>query len=137
MRQAVYLLATMLLAMVLFAGTIETGLAEPRKNQIEVTDVTCEPSVEGIDTLVFNGEGNAGHVKYAGPNNIIPKRYVVTYLQAGTQTVIATDEFDQGTRTGQEDLIHCTGSVLNVDISGLGRVDAFFDFYGLVTPRST
>jgi hypothetical protein len=137
MRQAVYLLATMLLAMVLFAGTIETGLAEPRKNQIEVTDVTCEPSVEGIDTLVFNGEGNAGHVKYAGPNNIIPKDYVVIYRQAGTETVIETDEFHQGTRTGQEDLIHCTGSVLNVDISGLGRVDAFFDFYGLVTPRST
>jgi hypothetical protein len=147
MRQAGSLLATMLLAMVLFAGTIETGIAEPRKNQIEVKEVTCEPNVEGIDTLVFNGQGNAGHVKgddnaghvkYAGPNNIIPKSYVVTYRQAGTDMVIETDVFDQGTRTGQEDLlIHCTGSVLDVDISGLGRVDAFFDFEGLVAPRST
>jgi hypothetical protein len=134
MRQAVPLLATMLLAMVLFASTIETGLAEPQKNQIQVK-VTCEPNGK-MYKLVFNGEGNAGHVKYAGPNNIIPKDYVVIYRQAGTETVIATDEFHQGTRTGQEDLIHCTGSVLNVDISGLGRVDAFFDFYGLVAPRS-
>jgi hypothetical protein len=34
MRQAGSLLATMLLAMVLFASTIETGFAEPQKNQI-------------------------------------------------------------------------------------------------------
>jgi len=96
--------------------------------------------------LVFNGQGNAGHVKgddnaghvkYAGPNNIIPKSYVVTYRQAGTDMVIETDVFDRGTRTGQEDLIHCTGIARDVDISGLGRVDADFDFYGLVTPRST
>jgi hypothetical protein len=137
MRQAVYLLATMLLAMVLFAGTIETGLAEPEKNQISVT-VTCEPNAKTY-ILVFNGQGNAGHVKYAGPNNIIPKSYLVIYLQEqeGTKTEIARDEFHQGNRTGQEDLIHCEGSALNVDISGLGRVDAVFDFYGLVTPRST
>jgi len=135
MRQAVPLLATMLLAMVLLASTIETGIAEPQKNQIEVM-VTCEPNSK-MYLLVFNGEGNAGHVKYAGPNNIIPKSYVVIYRQAGTETVIATDVFDQGRRTGQGDLIHCTGSALDVDISGLGRVDADFDFYGLVTPRST
>jgi hypothetical protein len=136
MKQTVPLLLTMLLAMVLLASSIETGIAEPQKNQIQVK-VKCEPNGK-MYKLVFNGEGNAGHVTYAGPNNIIPKRYVVTYLQAGTQTVIATDEFDQGTRTGQEDLlIHCTGSVFGVDISGLGEVDAFFDFEGLVAPRST
>ena len=135
MRRTVPLLLTMLLAMVLLASSIETGIAEPQKNQIQVM-VTCEPNGK-MYKLVFNGEGNAGHVTYAGPNNIIPKDYVVIYRQAGTETVIATDEFHQGNITGQEDLIHCTGSVLNVDISGLGRVDAFFDFYGLVTPRST
>jgi hypothetical protein len=134
MRQAVPLLATMLLAMVLLASSIGTGIAEPQKNQISVT-VSCDNGK--TYPLVFNGEGNAGHVTYAGPNNIIPKSYVVIYRQAGTETVIATDIFDQGTRTGQEDLIHCTGSVLDIDISGLGRVDAVFDFYGLVTPRST
>jgi hypothetical protein len=133
MRQAVYLLATMLLAMVLFAGTIETGLAEPEKNQISVT-VTCEPNAKTY-ILVFNGQGNAGHVKYAGPNNIVPKSYLVIYLQEGTE--IARDEFHQGNRTGQEDLIHCTGIARDVDISGLGRVDAVFNFDGLVTPRST
>jgi hypothetical protein len=135
MRQAVPPLLMMLLAMVLLASSIETGIAEPQKNQIQVK-VTCEPNGK-MYKLVFNGEGNAGHVTYAGPNNIIPKSYVVIYRQAGTETVIATDVFDQGTRTGQEDLIHCTGSALDIDISGLGRVDAFFDFYGLVTPRST
>jgi hypothetical protein len=133
MRQAVPLLSAMLFATVLLASTIETGIAEPQKNQISVP-VTCDNGE--TYTLVFNGEGNAGHVKYAGPNNIIPKSYLVIYLQAGTETEIARDEFHQGTRTGQEDLIHCTGST-TTDISGLGRVDAVFDFYGLVTPRST
>src|SRR5918995_6916186 len=118
MRQTVPLLLTMLLAMVLLASSIETGIAEPKKNQISVT-VTCDNGKTYL--LVFNGEGNAGHVKreeddaghvtYAGPNNIIPKDYVVIYRQAGTETVIATDEFHQGNITGQEDLIHCTGSV--------------------------
>jgi hypothetical protein len=133
MRQAVPLLATML-AMVLLASTIETGIAEPQKNQISVT-VSCDNGKTYL--LVFNGQGNAGHVTYAGPNNIIPKSYLVIYFQAGTKTEIARDEFRQGNRTGQEDLIHCTGSAPGVDISGLGRVDAVFDFYGLVTPRST
>jgi hypothetical protein len=133
MRQAVSLLATMLLAMVIFTSTIETGLAEPQKNQIPVT-VTCDNGMKY--RLVFNGEGNAGHVTYVGPNNIIPKSYLVIYFQAGTKTEIARDEFRQGNRTGQGDLIHCTGST-TTEISGLGTVDAVFDFYGLVTPRST
>jgi hypothetical protein len=130
MRQAVSLLATMLLPMVLFASTIETGLAEPQKNQISVP-VTCDNGE--TYTLVFNGEGNAGHVEYAGPNNIIPKSYLVIYLQGGTE--IARDEFHQGNRRGQEDLIHCTGRT-TTEISGLGTVTAVFEFDGLVTPRS-
>ena len=131
MRQAIPLLATMLLAMVLLAITIETGIAEPQKNQISVP-VECDNREKY--TLVFNGEGNAGHLEFAGPNSIIPKSYLVTYLQKGTE--IARDEFRQGNWEGQEDLIHCTGKI-TTDIFGLGTVTAVFDFKGLVTPRST
>jgi hypothetical protein len=130
MRQAIPLLATILLAMVLLAITIETGIAEPQKNQISVP-VECDNGEKY--TLVFNGEGNAGQVEFAGPNNIIPKSYLVTYLQEGTE--IARDEFRKGNREGQEDLIHCTGKI-TTDIVGLGTVTAVFDFRGLVTPRS-
>jgi hypothetical protein len=131
MRQAIPLLATMLLAMVLLAITIETGIAEPQKNQISVP-VKCDNGEKY--TLVFNGEGNAGHLEFAGPNNIIPKSYLVTYLQKGTE--IARDEFQKGNWEGQEELIHCTGKI-TTDIFGLGTVTAVFDFEGLVTPRST
>lgn len=131
MRQAVPLLATMLLAMVLLASTIETGIAEPQKNQISVP-VRCDNGEKY--TLVFNGEGNAGHLEFAGPNNIIPKSYLVIYLQKGKE--IARDEFHQGNLAEQEDLIHCTGRT-TTDISGLGTVTAVLEFEGLVTPRST
>ena len=131
MRQAIPLLAAMLLAMVLLAVTVETGIAEPQKNQISVP-VKCDNGEKY--TLVFNGEGNAGHLEFAGPNSIIPKSYLVTYLQKGTE--IARDEFEQSNWEGQEDLIHCTGKI-TTDIFGLGTVTAVFDFEGLVTPRST
>jgi hypothetical protein len=131
MRQAVPLLATMLLAMVLLATTIETGIAEPQKNQISVP-VRCDNGEKY--TLVFNGEGNAGHLEFAGPNNIIPKSYLVIYLQKGKE--VARDEFHQGNLAEQEDLIHCTGRT-TTDISGLGTVTAVLEFEGLVTPRST
>ena len=131
MRQAVPLLATMLLAMVLLASTIETGIAEPQKNQISVP-VRCDNGEKY--TLVFNGEGNAGHLEFAGPNNIIPKSYLVIYLQKGKE--VARDEFHQGNLAEQEDLIHCTGRT-TTDISGLGTVTAVLEFEGLVTPRST
>ena len=130
MRQAVPLLATMLLAMVLLASTIETGIAEPQKNQISVP-VKCDNGERY--TLVFNGEGNAGHLEFAGPNNIIPKNYTVIYLQHGKE--IARDEFHQGNLAEQEDLIHCTGRT-TTEISGLGTVTAVLEFEGLVTPRS-
>jgi hypothetical protein len=130
MRQAVPLLATMLLAMVLLASTIETGIAEPQKNQIAVP-VKCDNGEKY--TLVFNGEGNAGHLEFAGPNNIIPKSYLVIYLQKGKE--IARDEFHQGNLAEQEDLIHCTGRT-TTEISGLGTVTAVLEFEGLVTPRS-
>jgi hypothetical protein len=132
MRQAVPLLATMLFAMVLLASGIETGIAEPQKNQISVP-VKCDNGEKY--TLVFNGEGNAGHVEFAGPNNIIPKSYSVTYLDPETGEVIATDKFHQGNREGQEDLIHCRGRI-TTELFGLGTVTAVFDFEGLVTPRS-
>ena len=131
MRQAIPLLAAMLLALVLLAITVETGIAEPQKNQISVP-VICDNGEKY--TLVFNGEGNAGHLEFAGPNSIIPKSYLVTYLQEGTE--IARDEFQQGNWAEQEDLIRCTGKV-TTDIFGLGTVTAVFDFKGLVTPRST
>jgi hypothetical protein len=131
MRQAIPLLAAMLLALVLLAITVETGIAEPQKNQISVP-VKCDNGEKY--TLVFNGEGNAGHLEFAGPNSIIPKSYLVTYLQEGTE--IARDEFQQGNWAEQEDLIRCTGKV-TTDIFGLGTVTAVFDFKGLVTPRST
>ena len=130
MRQAIPLLAAMLSAMVLLAVTVETGVAEPLKNQISVP-VRCDKGEKY--TLVFNGEGNAGHLEFAGPN-IIPKSYSITYLQKGTE--IARDEFQRGDWEGQEDLIHCTGKI-TTDIFGLGTVTAIFDFEGLVTPRST
>lgn len=85
-------------------------------------------------TLVFNGEGNAGHVEFAGPNNIIPKSYLVIYQDPESGDVIATDEFRRGHQERQEDLIHCTGQI-TTDIFGLGTVTAVFDFKGLVTPR--
>jgi len=121
----------MLLAMVLLATTIETGIAEPQKNQISVP-VRCDNGEKY--TLVFNGEGNAGHLEFAGPNNIIPKSYLVIYLQKGKE--VARDEFHQGNLAEQEDLIHCTGRT-TTDISGLGTVTAVLEFEGLVTPRST
>ena len=130
MRQTIPLLAAMLLAMVLLAVTAETGIAEPQKNQISVP-VKCDNGEKY--TLVFNGEGNAGHLEFAS-SNIIPKSYLVTYLQKGTE--IARDEFEQDNWEGQEDLIHCTGKI-TTDIFGLGTVTAVFDFEGLVTPRST
>jgi hypothetical protein len=130
MRQAIPLLAAMLLAMVLFAVTVETGIAEPQKNQISV-QVKCDNGEKY--TLVFNGEGNAGQLEFAS-SNIIPKSYLVTYLQQGTE--IARDEFRQGNWEGKEDLIYCTGKT-TTDIFGLGTVTAVFDFRGLVTPRST
>jgi len=120
----------MLLAMVLLASTIETGIAEPQKNQIAVP-VKCDNGEKY--TLVFNGEGNAGHLEFAGPNNIIPKSYLVIYLQKGKE--IARDEFHQGNLAEQEDLIHCTGRT-TTEISGLGTVTAVLEFEGLVTPRS-
>ena len=131
MRQAVPLLATMLLSMVLLASTIETGIAEIQKNQISVP-VKCDNNEKY--TLVFTGEGNAGHIEFAGPNKIIPKSYLVIYLQEGTE--IARDEFRQGNWAGQEDLIHCTGRT-TTEIFGLGTVTAVLEFDGLVTPRST
>ena len=131
MRRAIPLLAATMLAMMLLAVTVETGIAEPQKNQISVP-VKCDNGEKY--TLVFNGEGNAGHLEFAGPNSIIPKSYLVTYLQKGTE--IARDEFRQGNWEGQEDLIHCTGKI-TTDIFGLGTVTAVFDFEGLVTPRST
>ena len=79
MRQAIPLLAAMLLAMVLLAVTVETAIAEPQKNQISVP-VKCDKGEKY--TLVFNGEGNAGHLEFAS-SNIIPKSYLVTYLQRG------------------------------------------------------
>jgi hypothetical protein len=133
MRQAVPLLATMLFAMVLLASGTETGIAEPQKNQISV-DVECDNGEEY--TLVFKGEGNAGHVlELAGPNNIIPKSYTVKYLVLETGEVI-TDEFSRGNWEGEEDLIHCEGET-ETEIFGLGKVKAVFSFEGLVTPRST
>jgi hypothetical protein len=121
----------MLLALVLLAMTIETGIAEPQKNQISVP-VKCDNGEKY--TLVFNGEGNAGQVDFAGPNNIIPKSYLVIYRQKGTE--IARDEFHQGNWEGREDLIHCTGRI-TTEIFGLGTVTAILEFEGLVTPRST
>jgi hypothetical protein len=121
----------MLLALVLIAMTIETGIAEPQKNQISVP-VKCDNGEKY--TLVFNGEGNAGQVDFAGPNNIIPKSYLVIYRQKGTE--IARDEFQQGHWEGQEDLINCTGRI-TTEIFGLGTVTAILEFEGLVTPRST
>jgi hypothetical protein len=117
--------------MVLLASTIETGIAEPQKNQISVP-VKCDNGEKY--TLVFNGEGTAGHLEFAGPNKIIPKSYLVIYLQEGTE--IARDEFHQGNWAGQEDLIHCTGRT-TTEIFGLGTVTAVLEFDGLVTPRST
>jgi hypothetical protein len=135
MRQAVSLLATMLFAMVLLASGIEMGIAEPQKNQISVP-VTCQVDDQTVTyKLVFNGEGNAGQVlEFSGPNNIIPKRYVITYLDPKSGEEIATDEFNQGKRVGQGDLIQCAGQI-TTEIFGLGRVTAVFEFEGLITPR--
>lgn len=84
---------------------------------------------------MFNGEGNAGHVlEFEGPNNIIPKRYVITYLDPKTNKEISRDEFNQGNREGQGDLISCTGEI-TTEIFGLGTVTAVFEFEGLVVPR--
>jgi hypothetical protein len=131
MRQTGTLLATMLITLVLLASGIETGIAEPQKNQIAVP-VKCDNGEKY--TLVFNGEGNAGHLEFAGPNNIIPKSYLVIYYQNGTE--VARDEFHQGNWEEQEDLIHCTGKT-KTEIFGLGPVTAVLEFEGLVTPRST
>ena len=130
MRRTLPLLGAMLVAMVLLAITVETGIAEPQKNQISVP-VNCDNGEKY--TLVFNGEGNAGQVELAN-SNIIPKSYLVIYLQKRTE--IARDEFRQGNWEGQEDLIHCTGKI-TTDIFGLGTVTAVLDFEGLVTPRNT
>ena len=131
MRRAIPLLAAMMLAVVLLAVTVETGIAEPQKNQISVP-VKCD---NGEYTLLFNGEGIAGHVEFAN-SNIIPKSYLVTYSDPEKGTEIARDEFRPDNWEGREDLIHCTGKI-TTDISGLGTVVAVFDFEGLVTPRST
>ncbi len=133
MRRAVPLLATVLLAMVLLTSATDTGIAESQKNQI-LLPVTCDKGKEY--TLVFNGEGNAGQVESAGPNNIIPKSYLVIYRDPESGDEIARDEFRQGHLERQKDLIHCTGQI-TTDIFGLGTVRAVFDFKGLVTPRST
>jgi hypothetical protein len=50
----------MLITLVLLASGIETGIAEPQKNQIAVP-VKCDNGEKY--TLVFNGEGNAGHLE--------------------------------------------------------------------------
>jgi hypothetical protein len=135
MRQVVPLLVTMLFAMVLLASGIGTATAEPRKNQISVP-VTCQVDDQTVTyTLVFNGEGNAGQVlDFSGPNNIIPKRYVITYLDPRSGEEIARDEFNRGKRVGQGDLIQCAGQI-TTEIFGLGRVTAVFEFEGLITPQ--
>ena len=133
MNRVALLLTTVLFATVLLAGELVTATAEPQKNQIEVP-VKCDNGQKY--TLVFNGEGNAGHIlEFEGPNNIIAKSYVIIYENPETGKEITRDEFDRGNRVGQQgDLIKCTGEI-TTEIFGLGEVRAVFEFEGLVTPR--
>jgi hypothetical protein len=131
MRQTIFFLAIMLFAAVLLAIGVGNASAEPQKNQISVP-VKCDNGEKY--TLVFNGEGNSGHLEVADPSNIIPKSYLVTYRDPETREVIATDEFHQGNWEGEEDLIHCTGKI-TTEIFGLGTVTAVLEFEGLITPR--
>jgi hypothetical protein len=131
MRRMILLLAMVLLTAILFASGIATVAAEPMKNQIEVP-ARC--GKDGKYTFVLNGEGNVGHIE-GSTSNIIVQRYTVTYLDPETREPVAPPEtFDQGNKEGLEgDLITCHGET-TVELFGLGRVTAVFEFQAFVTP---
>jgi hypothetical protein len=126
MRRRATLLAATLVATTLMACGIAS--AEPQMNQVLVKNAECSDGNKY--SFVLNGEGNSGHVLQS-TSNVITTHYTVEYYSDGT--LVATDSFSQGKKTGQQ-LIHCEGEATLVHWQ-LGPVTAVFDFDGFVTPR--
>jgi hypothetical protein len=129
MRKVGVLATVALLAVVLLASGVGTAAAELQKNQILVT-AECE---NGQDyTFVINGMSKVGQIS-GGNQNLVVTEYIVTYRDSVTKEFLGMDTFDRG-NSPQRDTISCTGTT-STTLQGLGPVDAYYEFWGFVTPR--
>ena len=134
MRRAYLLLAILFTALVCLGG-IGVAAAEPQKNQILV-EATCKPNGQEY-TFVINGMSKTGDVSTSN-SNVVVKQYTVRYLdENGTE--VGSDEFEFGNKKALDpengDLISCSGVARDIDVQGLGRVTAIYEFQAFVTPR--
>ena len=145
LRQAYLLLAILFTALLCLSG-IAVAAPEPQKNQI-VVDATCKPNGQEY-TFVINGMSKTGDVK-ASTINVVVKQYTVKFYEVigtlddppgtGDDVLVDSDTFEFGNKKDLDpengDLISCRGVAEDIDVQGLGRVTAIYDFQAFVTPR--
>jgi hypothetical protein len=121
----------MFAAVLCVSGIIGSAAAEPQKNQI-VVEASCS---NGHDyTFVINGMSKTGDVEESTAN-VVVKQYTVKYFQK--RVLVGSDEFKSGNQNAlQGDLIYCEGETADpIELQGLGKVTAIYDFQAFVTPR--
>jgi hypothetical protein len=142
----VYLLSA--ITVVLCLSGIGVAAAEPpelQKNQILVK-ASCTNGQKF--TFVINGMSKTGDVEES-TSNVVVKQYTVTYYRvkgdpddppgSGDDISVGSDEFEFGNKKvlnqENDDLIECSGVARDIDVQGLGKVTAIYEFQAFVTPR--
>ena len=131
MRRAYLLLAILFTALVCLGG-IGVAAAEPQKNQIVVQTTSCSNHQEY--TFVINGMSKTGDVQ-ASTSNVVVKQYTVDYFAYPSGEFLGRDEFGNN-KVLNGALISCRGVARDIDVQGLGRVTAIYEFRAFVTPRA-
>ena len=136
MKQGTLMLTTVVFATLLLASGIGTAVAEPQKNQILVSDATCDDGEQR--TFVINGEGNVGQTNESTSNIIIATSSLEFFApedREREEPIADPVIVNNGKKKGlQGDLITCNGEV-TTELFRLGKVTVVFEFEGFATPR--
>jgi hypothetical protein len=136
LRRASFLSAMLFTAVLCLSG-IGVAAAEPpelQKNQIFV-EASCTNGQK--ITFVINGMSKTGDVE-ASTSNVVVKQYIVKYYDGKIRdaNLVGSDTFVFGNEKALDgDLISCRGVAEDIDVQGLGKVTAVYDFQAFVTPR--
>ena len=135
MKRGTLMLTTVVFATLLLASGIGTAVAEPQKNQILVSDATCDDGEQR--TFVINGEGNVGQTNESTSNIIIATssfEFFAPEDRKRKEPIADPVIVNNGQKEGlQGDLITCNGEV-TTELFRLGLVTVVYEFEGFVTP---
>jgi hypothetical protein len=130
LRRASFLSAMLFTAVLCLSG-IGVAATELQKNQILVV-ASCDNGQKY--TFVINGMSKTGDVKES-TGNVVVKQYTVDYFEFPGGKFIDRDEFGNN-KVLNGDLIQCIGITPEpIELQGLGKVTAEFEFQAFVTPR--